>query len=59
MLTAVKIGHCYGSHFKWIHMKFNWCSSELYMKQGILGYDVLADPNISQDPKLMAQARKR
>jgi hypothetical protein len=23
MLTAVKIGHCYGSHFKWIHMKFN------------------------------------
>jgi hypothetical protein len=40
-------------------MKFNWCSLELYMKQGILGYDVLAGPNISQDPKLMAQARKR
>ncbi|XP_047084983.1 suppressor of mec-8 and unc-52 protein homolog 2-like [Lolium rigidum] len=31
---------------------------EQYMQQGTLGYDVLADPNIIQDPRLMTQADK-
>lgn len=31
---------------------------EQYMQQGTLGYDVLVDPNISQDPRLMTQADK-
>ncbi|KQJ89586.1 suppressor of mec-8 and unc-52 protein homolog 2 [Brachypodium distachyon] len=31
---------------------------EQYMQQGALGYDVLADPDIPQDPRLMTQADK-
>lgn len=31
---------------------------EQYMQQGTVGYDVLVDPNISQDPRLMTQADK-
>lgn len=31
---------------------------EQYMQQGTMGYDVLADPNVPQDPRLMTQADK-